>query len=104
MDHFPWKHWRWAGKMQRAETNRSPYSHTLLHDIGYDQAIAQLPPSIRWVTILAEIEGLTPSEIANLAGVSVDAVVEVLERGQSLARDVHHRMIAESEGEVHGNH
>lgn len=90
--------------MQRAETNKPPYAHALLHDIGYDQAIAQLPPSLRWVTILAETEGLTPLEIANLAGVAVDVVVEVLERGQSLARDVHHRMIAESEGGVHGNH
>ena len=54
--------------------------------------------------MLATTEGLSPTEIADLAGVRVEVVIEVLKRGQSLAREVHHRMIAESEGEVHGNH
>lgn len=90
--------------MQGHESNESPHAPATQHDVGYDQAIAALPPSVRWVTILAATEGLTPTEIAELAGVRVEVVVDVLERGQSLVRDVHHRMIAESEGGVHGNH
>jgi hypothetical protein len=90
--------------MQENDGTISKSFNGTLHDIGYDQAVAQLPPSIRWVTLLADREGLSPVEIADLAGVGLDIVVEVLERGQSLTRDVHHRMIAESEGGVHGNH
>jgi DNA-directed RNA polymerase specialized sigma24 family protein len=90
--------------MPEGDGTKSKYFDITLHDIGYDQAVAQLPPSIRWVTILADREGLSPLEIADLAGVHLDVVVEVLERGQSLVRDVHHRMIAESKGVVHGNH
>lgn len=90
--------------MQSLDSNKSTHSLATLHDVGYDQALAALPPSVRWVTILAATEGLSPTEIAELAGVRVEVVVDVLERGQSLARDVHHRMIAENEGGVHGNH
>lgn len=50
-------------------------------------AISQLPLPLRWIVILGERDGLSPSEIARLAGISIETVQAMLRQGLALVRD-----------------
>ncbi len=47
-------------------------------------AIAGLPASVRWIVILGERDGLSPSDISNMAGVSLELVESMLGRGLAI--------------------
>ena len=49
-------------------------------------AIARLPATVRWIVILGERDGLSPKDIANLAGVSLELVESMLDRGLAIIR------------------
>jgi RNA polymerase sigma-70 factor (ECF subfamily) len=51
-----------------------------------DKAITALPDIYRDVYVLADVEGLTPAEIADILGLSVSAVKSRLHRGRLLMR------------------
>lgn len=46
--------------------------------------IAHLPAAVRWIVILGERDGLSPKDIANLAGVSLELVKSMLGRGLAI--------------------
>jgi DNA-directed RNA polymerase specialized sigma24 family protein len=46
--------------------------------------IARLPATVRWIVILGERDGLSPKDIANLAGVSLELVESMLDRGLAI--------------------
>jgi DNA-directed RNA polymerase specialized sigma24 family protein len=46
--------------------------------------IARLPATVRWIVILGERDGLSPKDIANLAGVSLELVESMIARGLAL--------------------
>lgn len=80
--------------MRSARTTSDKQTGLNRRDVGFDQAISMLPVAYRWVMMLAVTEGLTAQEIADLAGIEAGVVVDVLARGQSLAEQIHCRMIA----------
>lgn len=90
--------------VNRAAIGTSPGPDAIPNHTMSERIIAQLPSSVRWVTLLAVVEGLSPAEIATLAGVKIDVVVDVLNRGKALAENIHHELVAENMGGSHGNH
>ena len=56
----------------------------MLCDRANGAAIAHLPAPLRWVMILGEPNGLSTREIANLAGISIEAVISIQGRGLAL--------------------
>lgn len=49
-------------------------------------AIARLPATVRWIVILGERDGLSPKDISNLAGVSLELVESMLDLGVAIIR------------------
>ena len=60
-------------------TRRFPTA--MLRDSAIGKAIARLPETLRWVMILGERNGLSTTEIANLAGVSPKVIESTQNRG-----------------------
>lgn len=81
--------------MKNARQGGKVPAPVLFHDqINLERAITQLPSECRWVMMLAVGEGLTAEEIAGLAGVEVEAVNEVLTRGQRMIQVLQSRLSA----------
>jgi DNA-directed RNA polymerase specialized sigma24 family protein len=57
-------------------------SASRVHATGW--AIAHLPSPVRWVMLLGGQHGLSTKEIANLSGVSMQAVKAIQNRGREL--------------------
>ena len=64
----------------------SPFEKTAGHELGVrlEAALAELPLRYREVLLLVAIEGLTPSEAAQVCGVSGEAMRQRLSRGRAM--------------------
>ena len=64
----------------------SPFEETAGHELGVrlDAALAELPLQYREALLLVAIEGLTPSEAAQVCGVSGEAMRQRLSRGRAM--------------------
>lgn len=72
---------RWNIEPDRQAINRE--THDLI-----EQAISEMPEIYRDVYVLADVEGLSNSEISEILGLSVPAVKSRLHRGRLMLRDV----------------
>ena len=64
----------------------SPFEETAGHELGVrlEAALAELPLQYREALLLVAIEGLTPSEAAQVCGVSGEAMRQRLSRGRAM--------------------
>jgi RNA polymerase sigma-70 factor (ECF subfamily) len=64
----------------------SPFEETAGHELGrrLEAALAELPLSYREALLLIAIEGLTPSEAAQVCGISGEAMRQRLSRGRAM--------------------
>ena len=64
----------------------SPFEATAGHEFGVrlEAALAELPLQYREALLLVAIEGLTPSEAAQVCGVSAEAMRQRLSRGRAM--------------------
>jgi RNA polymerase sigma-70 factor (ECF subfamily) len=64
----------------------SPFEEAAGHELGMrlEAALAQLPISHREALLLVAIEGLTPSQAAQVCGVSAEAMRQRLSRGRTM--------------------
>lgn len=69
-----------------APPDEAAAGHELAHVL--DQALAKLDPAHREVLVLRDVEGLTAPEVAEVLGVSTDAVKSRLHRARSALRSL----------------
>ena len=64
----------------------SPFEETAGHELGVrlEAALAELPLQYREALLLVAIEGLTPSQAAQVCGVSGEAMRQRLSRGRAM--------------------
>jgi hypothetical protein len=60
------------------------------------EAIGRLPPEYRLVFILSYLEGFHQQEIADLAGVELQDVASMLQRGRDLIKEEYFRSVQDS--------
>jgi RNA polymerase sigma-70 factor (ECF subfamily) len=77
-----------ASTLEARATQKAPDEAALDHELStlLDSAIASLDPGSREVLVLRDIEGLTAPEVAEVLGVSVDAVKSRLHRARAEVR------------------
>lgn len=70
-------------------TDRDPEANAMEHELAacLDHAIASLDDDHREVLVLRDVEGLTAPEVAEVLGISVDAVKSRLHRARSKVRE-----------------
>lgn len=78
-----------AEALQVADPNRGPEDELAGRQIegALEQAIAQLEPMYREVLVLRDVEGLTAPEVAEVMGLSVEAVKSRLHRARLAVRE-----------------
>jgi RNA polymerase sigma-70 factor, ECF subfamily len=86
-----------AELVQLRHLARTPEAMAMQNNLGHlvRLAIDDLPPEFRLVVLLADVEGFTYQEIADMVGCPIGTVMSRLHRGRGLLHTTLHALIEE---------
>jgi RNA polymerase sigma-70 factor, ECF subfamily len=101
-DHEPIDAVSEAAHPELVEAERTPEQQASARqiEVALESAIAELEPSYREVLVLRDVEGLTAPEVAEVMGLSVEAVKSRLHRARSQVRQKLAPMLAPEPSEL----